>query len=834
MCGGFGYALRVRPIALLALLVAAMLVTAGCGRETGEFERIAQPARFTLVRDAAQWTPGFDPSWWTAIEAAYAEFDADAERIVRTRWNALAAEAAAADQAANPPEPEAAGAWRAQRRAIDAELAAAERDFIARIDAALPAAADRFVALLAARIDCARAAAVWEQPARPLPGPLEVLSRVGVHAAGDAEIDAAIDAYGRIAREARRLTESRFRAYIAWTEDFGALSAALEDAREAARVETGKPEGARVEEAQEAFEARTHAMRAVRAETTESLRLSLLAAGDAFAAVIADESVRAEFTERLEADLHEGMSTTRTMKMYGRLAERAILAAHPDDPARLEAFRADLARGLELQRTRRAALRSPDKAERRAAYRELAEMPSSILSSASDRLGDHLGGRLFWQAVAVDLGQKDEGEAFAAIFAEDQPPIVDAAPADADAALVEAMGSAGRLAFSTALSPRVLRGLAQELVLDSARQTELDARVAEETNALAEAMREASTRNEAAMRGLGGADGAPPDEDARRRRVRDAMQAIRGSAAAVLSRSRAANAHILDDFARLGGVARDHPVLAEAAVELELLALIGSRGLGQAQGRSELERFGGVTVECYSSPFEIARTMDASEADRGAALALIAARGDELIDAAEATRAAMLDNLERFLDAITRGPRRARAGEPPWRASLASQAAVDIRFAIPEDLGEVLGPAVAQAYERRRRALEQPTLARPRAAAIARLEATLASGELDPVTDSALRAALAAAEARHEAAVRAAHRWRATTVVRDSMDSIEQWRDRAFDEPLGVYLFGRIDDADARALALCEAIAASTGAIERVSDATRIRERPTVRTLRPR
>ncbi|MBI1304846.1 MAG: hypothetical protein GC172_13840 [Phycisphaera sp.] len=825
----------MRSIALLALLVAAMLSAAGCGRETGEFERIAQPARFALVRETAQWTPGFDPSWWPAIDDAYAQFDADAERIVRTRWSALALEAAAADQAANPPEPEAAGAWRGQRRAIDAELAAAERDFIARIDAALPASADRFIALLAARIECARAAAVWEQPARPLPGPLEVLSRVGVHAAGDAEIDAAIDAYGRIAREARRLTESRFTAYIAWTEDFGGLSAALDQARQRARAETGKPEGPRVEEAQEAFEARTQAMRAVRAETTESLRLLLLAAGDAFAAVISDESVRAEFTERLEADLHERMSTTRTMMMYGRLAERAILAAHPDDPARLEAFRADLARGLELQRTRRAALRSTDEAERRAAYRELSEMPSSILSSASSRLGDRLGWRLFWQAVAVDLGRKDEDEAFAAIFAEDPPPIVDAAPADADPALIEAMGSAEQLAFvGTALSPRVLRRLAQELALDPAREAQLDARVAEESSALAEVLREASTRIEAAARGLGGADGAPPDEDARRRRVRDAMQAIRGSAAAVLSRSRAANTRVLDEFARLGGVAREHPVLVEAAVELELLALIGSRGLGQAQGRSELERFAGVTVESYSSPFEIARTMDASEADRGAALALIAARGAELIEVAEATRAAMLDNLERFLDAITRGPRRGRAGEPPWRASLASQAAVDLRFAIPDDLGEVLGPAVAQAYERRWRALEQPALAMPRAAGITRLGVTLARGELDPVTDSALRAALAVAEARHEAAARAAHRWRAAAIVRDRMDSVEQWRDRAFDEPLGVYLFGRIEDADARALALCEAIAASTGATERVSDATRIRERPIVSTFRPR
>jgi len=831
----FSYASRVRLIAFLVVSLCAVLSTAGCGRETGEFERIAHPARFALVRDAAQWTPGFDPSWWTAIDAAYAEYDAHAERIVRTRWNALAAEAAAADQASNPPEPEAAGAWRAQRRAIDAELAAAERDFIARIDAALPAAADRFVALLAARIDCARAAAVWEQPARPLPGPLEVLSRVGVHAAGEAEIGAAIDAYGRIAREARRLTESRFAAYIAWTEEFGALSAALEDARARARAETGKPEGARVEEAQEAFEARTHAMRAVRAETTESLRLSLLAAGDAFAAAIADESMRAEFTERLEADLHERMSTTRTMTMYGRLAERAILAAHPDDPARLEAFRADLARGLELQRTRRAALRSPDEAERRAAYRELSEMPSSILSSASNRLGDRLGWRLFWQAVAVDLGQKDEDEAFAAIFAEDQPPIVDAAPADADAALVEAMGSAEQLAFvGTALSPRVLRRLAQDLALDSAQQSELDARVAEEMNALAEVLRDASTRIAAAVRGLGGADGAPPDEDARRRRVRDAMQAIRASAAAVLSRSGAANARVLDEFARLGGVARDHPVVAEAVIELELLALIGSRGLGQAKGRSQLERFAGVTVECCSSPFEVARLMDASEAERDAALALVAARGGELIEAAEATRAAMLDNLGRFLDALARGPRRGRAGEPPWRASLASQAAVDLRFAIPDDLGEVLGPAVARAYERRWRTLEQPALATPRAAGITRLGATLVRGELDPVTESAVRAALAAAEARREAATRATHRWRATTIVRDRMDSIEEWRDRAFDEPLGVFLFGRIEDADARALALCDAIAASTGATERVSESTRIRERPIVRTFRPR
>jgi hypothetical protein len=97
-----------------------------------------------------------------------------------------------------------------------------------------------------------------------------------------------------------------------------------------------------------------------------------------------------------------------------------------------------------------------------------------------------------------------------------------------------------------------------------------------------------------------------------------------------------------------------------------------------------------------------------------------------------------------------------------------------------------------------------------------------------------VRAALAAAEARREAAIRAAHRWRAATIVRDRMDSIEQWRGFAFDEPLGVFLFSRIDDADARALALCDAIAASTGATERVLEATRMRDRPMVKTLRPR
>lgn len=831
----FGYAPCVRLIAVLGLLLVAMLSTAGCGRETGEFERIAQPARFALLRDTAQWTLGFDPSWWPAIDAAYAAYDGEVETIVRTRWNALAREAGAADQSANPPEPGAATAWRARQRAVDAELATAERDLVARIDAELPPAADRFIALLAARIECARATAIWAGHARPVPGPLEVLARVGVHEGDDALCAAAIDGYARITREARRLAERRYAGYIAWTEDFGALDESLAAARARELAETGKPEGARVEVAKEALQARVFAMREERAETTESLRLTLLSVGDAFTAFIADEAVRADFLERLEADLHEGMSTTRSLEMYGRLAERAIRAAHPGDDARLEAFRAELERGLALQRARRAQLRSADGGVRREAYRELSQMPGKILASANDGLGQQFAGRLFWAAVLVDLGYSDEDTAVEGIFAADARGVVDEGPADAAPSLVEAIGSAEQLAFlGTALSPRVLRELAQGLDLDEPGQAALDALVARETDALAAALRAENARIAEALRGLDRGEGGMADATVRRRAVDAAMRVVRASSASTLSLHRAANARALEEAARLGGITRDHPALAEAAVELELLAHVGSRGLGQAAGRRELEGFAGVTVECYSNPFAVARLMEASEADRAAALALIAARSEELIASAQATRAAMLDNLRGFVDALVRGQRRSALGEPPWRPTLASRDAVALRFALVDDLAQVLGPEVALAYEGCWRALEQPALRTPRLPAIARVETVVERGEVDPVTEAALRAVLAASNETRRSAVRAAHRWRATTIVRDGMDSEEEWRDRAFDEPLGVFLFGRIDDADHRALALSDAIAASTGAPARVSDATQIRERPIVRTIRPR
>lgn len=831
----FGYASCVRLIAFLGLLLVAVLSTAGCGRETGEFERIAHPARFALLRETAQWAPGFDPSWWTAIDAAYAAYDGEAERIVRARWNVLAREASAADQSANPPEAGAATAWRARQRAIDAELAAAERDLVARIDAELPPAADRFIALLAARIECARATAVWADHMRPVPGPLEVLARVGMHAADDALCAAAIEGYDRIAREARRLSERRYAGFIAWTEDFGALDEALVAARERELAETGEPEGARVGVAQEALQARVLAMREERAETTESLRLTLLAVGDDFAAVIEDEAVRADFLERLEADLHEGMSTARSLEMYGRLAERAIRAAHPGDEARLEAFRTELARGLALQRERRAQLRSTDESVRREAYRELSQMPGRILSSASDRLGQQLSGRLFWAAVLVDLGYADEDEAVDGIFAEDARGIVDQGPADADQSLVEAVGGAEQLAFlGTALSPRVLRELGQGLGLAAPQQGQLDLLAERETDALAAALQAEAARIAEALRGLDRGEGGFPDDDARHRAVDRAMQAIRASAASTLALHRSANARVLAEAERLGGFGREHPALVEATIELELLAHIGSRGLGQTAGRRQLETFAGVTVECYSNPFAVARLMEASDADRAAALALIAARGGELVASAQATRVAMLANLAGFLDALTRGPRRSVAGEPPWRPPIASREAVELRFAVAEDLAEALGPEVAQAYGRCWRTLEQPALATSRAAAIARIASIVERGDADPVTEAALRVVIAASKETREDAVRAAHRWRATTVVRDSMDSWEEWRNRAFDEPLGLFLLGRIDDADQRALARCDAIAASTGATSRVSDATRIRERPVSRTFRPR
>jgi hypothetical protein len=686
------------------------------------------------------------------------------------------------------------------------------------------------MALLTARIECERAVAVWAEPERPLPGPLEELARVGVHTGDDAVLEAAIAAYGEIAREARRLSNDRAKAYLDWTEDFGALDAALQQARATSPGGKGRP----VDRAQRSLDRRLEVLRAARAQTTESLRMELLEAGDAFARSIADERVREDFIERLEADLHEGMSTRRTLEMYARLAERVIAEAYPDEPARIDEFRADVARGLELQRTKRSLLRSEDPARRKAVYEELSKMPGSIIESAGKKLDERLGRRLFWQAVRVDLGQIGEDEAVRAVFSQDPPQPADPNPADAPEAIAGAVGGLERVAFyGTALSPRVLRSLSAGLGLEGERKTQFDAIVEEETQRLLEVVQAEAARIDVALKGAD-RGAAPADAESMRTIVQEAMSELRAGTSAMLARNRAANARVLDAAVQIAGVDERHPVVAEATVELELLALIGSRGLGQRAGRRELEGFAGVTVECYSNPFAVARLMDASDGERDAAVALVASHGDELIEAAKATREKMLDNVGDFLRLIASRERGREFGLPPWQPKVAAPQAVELRFKIVDEIGAVLGPDVARAYERCWRRLERPALERPRAAAITRVQGVIERAGIEPVLETALRAALAASDGTRDGAVRAAHLWRANTAVGERLDSPDQWRIAIFGEPLGAYLYSRIADADDRGLATCEVLAAMAESTDALDDALRIRERPIVKTLRPR
>jgi hypothetical protein len=815
--------------AALSLVLASF--GAGCSQDTSEFDRIAMPARFAVIRDTAQWVPEFDPVWWKAIDAAYGEYDRSVEEIVRARWAPLLKELNLAGQTPVPFAPDDARTRRARQRAIDAELAAAEQTLIARIDAELPPEADRFIALLTARIDCERALAVWTEPGRPAPAALEELCRVGVHAGDDAILDAATRAYADLAREARRLSNDRAKAYLAWTEDFAALDATLK----AERANAPNGQGRAVDRAQKALDRRLESMRGGRAETTEALRMKLLEAGDEFARAIADERVRAEFTERLEADLHEGMSTTRTLEMYARIAERVIAQANPDDPSKVESFRDDVARGLELQRTRRAALRSSDSAERSAAYKELSKMPGEILASAGKKLEERMGGRLFWQAVRVDLGQIGEDEAVAAVFAQDPPKQGDPNPADVAEGVVGVAGSAEQVAFyGTALSPRVVRALGAGLRIEGERKAEFDAFVDEQAKALVESLKVEAQRGEDGVKQLGSNGQGFADSESMRSAVREAMGTLRASMSAMLALNRGANARVLDAAARIAGVRDDDPVIEEARIELELLAHVGSRGLGQRAGRRELEGFAGATVECYSNPFAVARLIDAPDDTRDAVAAIIGTHSGELLAAAQAVREQVLANLEDFLMLLASRERAREFGLPPWNPKIASPEAVELRFRIAEEIGDLLGADVMQEYERAWRRFEQPTLATPRSAAVTRVQAALGQRAVDPLAESALRAVLAASEGTRERAVRATHRWRATTVVGDRLESGDQWRTLVFNEPVGAFLHSRIADADERGVATCEAVAALTGASDALREAFLIRERPIVRTFRPR
>ncbi len=814
-----------------ALAVILGFLFSGCDSDSSEFERIAMPVRFAQLRDTARWVPEFDPLWWTPIDEAYAEYDREIERIVAERWEPFLNELSTAPRSAGTLAADEVGTLRARGRSIDVALAAAEKAFIARLEDSLPPEASRFIELFAARVECARATAVWTDRGRPLPLPLEELSRVGVTTGDDAILASAVVVYRDVAREARRRSEERAKEYVAWVEDL----AALDRARTALVQASSNGGGKQVERASKDIERRRNELRASRADATESLRVQLLKSGDGFAGAIADDSVRSEFVERLEADLHEGMSTTRTMEMYARLAERVLTRAHPDDSARLEEFRADVARGLELQRTRRVLLRSPDPAERKAAYQELARMPAQIIESAAKKLDRRLSRRLFLQAVRVDLGQIDEEGAVAAVFGRDLPQVADTQRADATDVMTKAAKGAERLTFlGSALSPRVLATLAEALGLADEAKVEFDALVEAETARVATLTEAEAERISAALDGLGKDESIRSDDRRLRESIDGAMRAVRAGMASMLSRNREANARILDAAMRLAGQSEDDPAIVEARIELELLAHVGSRGLGQSAGRQELERMAGVTVECYSNPFTVARLMDVTEGEREAAIALIGSRGDELVAAAREVRERMVANLGGFLRRMIVEDRSVFDGERGARPPLASANAVKLRFELVDELEAVLGRAVADAYEESWRGIEQSPLEPPRSSQFERLEARVHRGVDDVLLDASLRAAIAGAQENRRAASRAAHRWRASNVVMGSLRTDDDWRMANFSEPLGALLYSRIADADDRGVAACEAIVALVGARAGFADAFENRERPIVRTLRPR
>jgi hypothetical protein len=378
----------------------------------------------------------------------------------------------------------------------------------------------------------------------------------------------------------------------------------------------------------------------------------------------------------------------------------------------------------------------------------------------------------------------------------------------------------------------VLRSLSAGLGLEGERKAQFDAVVEEETQRLLEVVQAEAARIDVALKGAD-RGAAPADADSMRAIVQEAMSELRAGTSAMLARNRAANARVLETAVQIAGVDERHPVIAEATVELDLLALIGSRGLGQRAGRRELEGFAGVTVECYSNPFAVARLMDAADGERDAAAALVASHGDELIEAAKATREAMLDNVGGFLKLITSRERGREFGLPPWQPKVAAPQAVELRFKIVDEIGAVLGPDAARAYERCWRRLERPALERPRAAAVTRVQGVIERAGVDPVLETALRAALAASDGTRDAAVRATHLWRANTVVGERLESPDQWRIAIFGEPLGAYLYSRIADADDRGLATCEVLAAMAESTDALADAVRISERPIVKTMRP-
>jgi len=813
-------------------IVLTVLLTA-CRTDTCELDRIGPPVRFADLRDTAAWTPGFEPSWWGAVDRAYEAYDAEVELVTRRGWDPFVASLRAAEQTGFPKESRAARAMWTTHVRVRRELSDAEATFFRALDETLPPEADRFVELLRARAAFWRASAVWADHGKRVPGPLEVLTLTGLPSA-DAEVArAATDAYSRLAAIAMRAAEERFEAYIEYCEDLDAASKEIARLRAALPPESAIGDSAEKirarEEAEQALVAAEDAAKAIeqrlnsvtRREADEKFRLALLRENRAFAAAIASPERQLDFLDRVDAFLHIGVRSHQSLRAMRSVALRVLeinVAQH--NAKSVEVRKEQVEKAFEdyfvAEKPLRVGLASGSAKERAKAYRALVELVRPLYAALSQST-DMRAEMLDLISIGVSAGRDSAGDAAQAAVEATTREEPKPEPFFKDDALVSARSRELALLGGMALSPRVFAALTSELSLNAEQGEFLGRLRGEEVQRLAERsgvlMSELRETTDSIARDMSLDAGARARGIMREeRRMFDAMRAL----------DSAANARALSAIATIARVDLEDPRIARAALELELFSQIGASGQSNAG-----ESIAGVVADGLVSPFEIIRRMRVAPEDREAALAIAFGFADELRAAHGETADRMQRNVEAMLVRIFTQQIEQSRPEDAWYPTPCAGRAVEVRRAIAADIGRVLGAEVERAFHERWREFAQPGMTPPRAGHLVPLErfaqgahVEMAERERTAMLRTEVDAVLLLAVDHRERALRTLHEWRTSVKGLGDMREAANWESSARFAAMGSLLRSRVRDVDERAIARCEALLATDAATSRSTSAT--------------
>lgn len=788
---------------LFGALSAALLWS--CSQGQSELDRIAPPLRFGDLRESAAWTAGFDPSWWRAIDTAYAAYDASIDDDLIAKWDAFAADVA--EERIRGQSPDAARARRhlALHREIDRALGDREAAFIATLEEALPKDAEPFIALVGARTAFQRSAAVMRDPAQRMPGPLEVLQLCGRRKLDGAQLALATTAYARLATLAADTARLRAQRFVGLCAELEPVSQAMRAGEVAERM--GADDAARNagksarEAAGKVRESLVKVHETENARALEKLRVALLREDRDFAQAFADAELVTDYLEQVDFAMHDGVRAAPGIRAFAAIGRRALVRKFPEDDATLAQFDAIVSKELERQAALRPALASGSRDARRKAFDELQKVGDPIGAFIEEKLKSEGGAwRVLERTVDVMAGVQGADDAAAAVLTPPAPE-----PAEPKGFTAPGRDRNVQVLLGCPLEPEVLGALAVRLGLDEAGATEARAfyeREGQELDRLGDSVSDEVRRD---FEALGVRDGTPPS-----RLVDRFMSKLEGHIARVRELDRQANERALAEAARLAGIDPGDERLRIARLELALLAEVGL-----TREANEAEPLCGVIDAALASPFEIVRRVGRTEGERAAAEEIIAAHGDELLEAHRAMQKSMRPSLRGFLVAALEMSSVLQASRG-WRPEVAGREAAAIRLRIADELRSALGDEFGDRYIDALLGRAAPGCD-PRRPAVNAALAALAGGtralELEPDQRAVVLQLLTEAHERRRDARRDFLAWRGEWVRIGEFGSRESWNELERVSPRGWLIRARLADADDRAASACEALLAGQDAV---------------------